>query len=398
MLILEDKKISRKELADIFGVDLFKLEKQPSFEIDKSKVSKDKANGGVIKVNAGTSMRSRFYFEDPKTGVTKELRYAKSVNQENIGGKLQPKYSPHYVSYFKMLADGHQNANTKFSFQDDLDLAMYFYLHPQNKFSPLRSKRNKNTPVGYEFIDTKARALDKMKTLDMKAEAMSHAKNIDTFKMAILAKGLGFKRVDNTDEDTLRANLLEFANNKPSVYMDAVNSGVTMMEGLIVNLIDKGALQLDKIHGVRQWKWTLGDREGEIVGNQITNPTQDAKAAIKTYLLNNIHTYNVVINSITDNMKAKERAKEFFSASKSDDSGVNVIGDKLPEYLREVNQEVEDNPLPTSFAEARDYVEGRGYKKLPAKIKVFFDAVTSGEVTKDNVGHFLRELYTEEEG
>ena len=238
-----------------------------------------------------------------------------------------------------------------------------------------------------------------MTELNLMADAMEHAKNIDDFKLVILCKGLGFQRVDATDIETLRVKLLEHASKKPVAYMDAVKNGIVHTEGFIVNSIDRGVLKLEKIHGIRQWIWTAGDREGENVGGQITNPTQDAKAFVKTFILNNIHTYNVVLRSITDNLNAQQKAKAFFKKQNDEESeeGVKTIGEELPDYLREVNQQTDSLPaLPTSFAEARDYIAERGYPKLPAKVKVFNDAVQDGSVTKDNAGVFLRELFKEE--
>lgn len=389
MLLIDNQLVSRRELADKFSIDLAKIEKQPSFEVDKSKISIDRANGNITKVNAGTSIRSHFYSTDPKTGLTIEVKYAKGKSEKTVGEKRYTEYSPRYVKYFKDLQDGGQHSGTKFSFQDDLDLAMYFYLNPQNKFSPLRNKSKKGA-IGYEFIDTKARAVDKMSNLNKTATAMAHAKDIDDFKLIIMAKGLGFQKVDSKDVDTLRADLLEFALKKPEAYMNAVETGIVHSEGLIINLIDRGVLSLNKQHGIRQWEWTSGEREGEPVGPQITNPTQDAKSVIKTYILNNIHTYNSVLNSITDTMNAREKAAAFF---KVDSEEKDVVGDGLPEHLRVINQNVDTSPLPTDFQSAKAYVEAKGYAKTPTNVKAFIEAVNSGEVTQDNASSFLRELY-----
>jgi hypothetical protein len=390
MLLIDDKLVSRRELADKFGIDLVKLEKQPSFEIDKSKISNDRANGNVAKVNAGTSIRSHFYAVDAKTGLTIEIKYAKGKSERTVGDKRYTEYSPRYVRFFKELQDGGQHSGTKFSFQDDLDLAMYFCLHPQNKFSPLRSK-SKKTTVGYEFIDSKARAIDKMSNLNKTAESMAHAKDIDDFKLVIMCKGLGFQKVDSKELDTLRADLLEFALNKPEAYMTAIETGIVHSEGLIINLIDRGVLSLTKTHGVRQWEWTSGEREGEPIGSPITNPTQDAKSSIKTFILNNIHTYNSVLNSTTDAINAKEKAKAFF---KTDVEEKKIVGDALPEHLKSVNQELyESTPLPVDFQSAKEYVGAKGYAKIPTNVKTFLEAIKAGDVTEDNASAFLRQLY-----
>ena len=392
MLLIDNEKVSRDELAKRFKFDLSKIEKQPSFEVDKSKISKDKANGNVIKVNAGTSIRSHFYVNDPITKVNVQVKYAKGQQTKQVGKEMVTEYSPRYVKFFKETGDGGHNSSTKFSFQDDLDLAVYFYLNPQNRFSPLRAKNNKKE-IGYEFIDTKARALDKMSGLNKTADAMAHAKAMADDAVVIISKGLGFQKVDSKDTDTLRADLLEFALKKPTEYMDAVNTGIVRTEGLIVNLIDRGVLVLDKINGVRQWKWASGEREGESIGSQITNPTQDAKSVIKNYILNNLHIYKTVLETTTDNLKSKEKAKEFFKAQEVES---NVIGEDLPEHLREVNQTKPTILLPQDFQACKDFVEARGYKKLTNKIKILNDGIQDGSVTSDNIERFLEQIYAED--
>ncbi len=353
MLFENRKQVTAQELMEKYasGEDFKKISKKPSFEVTADRKKIDRVNGGVLKSPKGFMWRSHFMATDPKTRLKVEIRYAQSNNTKVVGDRVIDNFEPRYV----------ETKGATFNFQNDLDLAVYQFLHPNNLSSPLRDKNNKAKPK-IDFIDTKKRSQEKMSKIDALATAMSHAKQVAEDELIILAKGLGIKGIEKKEADEVRADVLEFAMNNPKVYNEKANTRMTYLEGKIINLIDKGIVKLSTVGSLRRWAWVTGEREGEHILD-IMNQTQDAKKALINHFFSDINRYKNILESITNDMTARAKAeRDLNMASESTvtytDSTDRVIGDNLPEHLRSTQPTVvSDEPVEVKLYTREDAIE-----------------------------------------
>ena len=373
MLFVDNEQLSQEEFSDLFGIKLSEIRKRPSFEIDKSKKFKDVANGGVTKVNEGNAVRARFYAIHPKKNIKVEVVYAQSASQKEVGNTLKVVYEPRYVQY----------KGEKFSFKHDIDLALWMHLHPQNKFSPLRSPDSK-AKSSFEFIDVAKRTASKLTSLTGLKKALSHAEELDDYSLVIMAKGLGFGGVDDKDIDELRVDLMSFATNPRTTqtYIDAMNNSVIRAKGKISNLIDNGFIKLTQTGQVRQWIITQGERADEPIGNQILNNSINAKESLVNYILSNMEIYNTLLDSQNESLQATIKAKEYFEQEEESN---------IPSYLTDDPNDIKNEVF--DFNSAKAFVEKMGYPKTNGLVKQFENAVADGSVIREDASAFLKELY-----
>ena len=329
MLFENRKQVTAEDLMLKYGTraDYNKIVKKPSFEVSKDRRRVDTVNGGVIKTPKASGMRSHFMATNPSTGLKVEIRYAQSSNPKIVGDRVIDNFEPRYVDV----------KGATFAFQNDIDLAVYLFLHPNNSLSKLRTNKGK---AKYEYIDTKKRSEAKMATIDALQEALSHAKNISEDLLIILAKGLGIKGVEKKDAADVRADVMEFASKYPKVYLEKSGTEITYIEGRITNLIDKGIVKLNTVGSIRRWSWTSGEREGEHILD-IINVTQDAKSALRNYFFNDISKHMSILNNITNDIGSREKANRELQRMQEEANPVvelestdKVIGDALPDYLK----------------------------------------------------------------
>lgn len=347
MLFENRKQVTAQELMLKYSnvEDFKKIQKKPSFEVTSDRKIIDRVNGGVLKSPKGFMWRSHFMASDPKTGLKIEIRYATSNNVKVVGDRVIDNFEPRYV----------ETKGATFNFANDLDLAIYQFLHPNNISSPLRDKNNKAKPK-IDFIDTKKRSQAKMATIDALATAMSHAKDLSEDRLVVLAKGLGIKGLDKKEADEVRADVLEFAMNNPKIYNEKSNTEMTYIEGRIVNLIDKGVVKLTTVGSTRRWTWMSGEREGEHILD-IQNVTQDAKRALINYFFSDINKHINLLKDINNDMSARAKAERDLASIENGNAGFvgqvttdRVIGDDLPPHLRTqvpVNNQVTEVFVPT---------------------------------------------------
>ena len=167
MLLVDNEQLSQQDFADLFGINLTEIRKRPSFETDASNKSKDLANGGVVRVNEGNAIRTRFFAMHPKKKIKVEIAYALSTRTETVGNIERTINEPRYITY----------KGEKFSFKEDIDKALWMYLHPMNKFSPLRDADSK-AKSGFEFIDVGKRTKARMTEMSGLRKALDHAESI----------------------------------------------------------------------------------------------------------------------------------------------------------------------------------------------------------------------------
>lgn len=346
MLILGDKQITRQQAAEKFGFDLKKLEKYPAFEIYKDRKWRDKANGNVIKSGAGMSFRSHFVIEDPQTGLKEIFRYAKSRGTKTVGNQLKEVFEPREVRFMGM----------KNEFRNDLDLAVFYMLRPETEDSPVRKMMNVIDKPKISYIDKQKRASDRISGVNMVAQAMTHVNSLSDEEITILAKGLGFKNVDRTEPESVKADVLEFALKSPKVYLEQSASQLTLIKGKIHHMVDSQIFKMEKIGNVRKWKWAAGVNEGGTIVD-IINQTVDAREALINHIFSHINDYLPAIQNMTDSLNARQVAER---ALKSKEEIIEaapnqqVIGEALPDHLKSVNQD--QDSLPTNFKEAIEYL------------------------------------------
>lgn len=305
------------------------LVKKPSFEITKDRRKIDHVNGGIIKTPKSSMMRASFMATDKTTGLKVEIRYAKSNNSRVVGDRVVDVFEPRYV----------ESNGATFAFQNDIELAAFNFLHPNNSLSPIRSSKGKPK---YEYIDTKKRSKDKMDSIDALTDALSHAKNMDEGELVLLAKGLGLKGIDKKEPNEVRADVMEFAKNNPKVYNEKIGTQMTYIKGRIINLIDKGIVRLSTVGSVRRWTWASGEFEGEHILD-IQNVTQDAKKALENFFFGDIVKWMSVLANINNDITATEKALRDLERHEQGMKNVivepayveeKVIGDALPSYLK----------------------------------------------------------------
>lgn len=382
MLFINKKLVTREQLAKKFGVNLNKIEKRPEFESTKKIV--DRINGGRIKSPAGHNLLCYFVVEDPETRLPMEIRFAESNNQKIVGDRVIDQFKPKQI-VFTGSAIALDRTNPA-----DLDRALYLHLYPTNSLSPLRTSRSPRAK--HEFIDTTARAEKRINGINEMGEAILHATQVKGQDMLIFAKGLGIPSVENKDEREVRADLMDFAQKQPKLYLEKKNSQLTIIEGRIENFIDKGIFKLEQIGTVRRWSWTAGNKEGEIILD-IVNTTQDAKTALKNHIFNDINEYNAILANLTETLSSRAVAEAALKALEAPQGDAETIGEDLPDYLKNPQELPRISVmLPQSFAEATDYVERLTGKRTPAWASKLHNGIKSGEVNEDNIVEFVNNL------
>lgn len=365
MLTVNDKIISRSDLCKQFGIDYDKIAKRPQFEGTQG--WKDHANGGKKKFNAGYSKPARFWVEDKATQLPLEIRYAQSRRfSKDVDAYL---YEPKRVVF---SGEGMQ-------LSEDLDLAVFAYMHPSCALSPFSKGQKSN----FEFIDVQARADKKISDLDALGEAIVHAKNISGTNAIILAKGLGIAGVEQMASREVNAALMEYASKNPAVYLQKKNQQLTMIEGKIEHFIDKGIFHLDQIGQVRRWSWTKGEREGQVIID-IVNTTANARESLKNEIKSHLDDYMYLLNNIGDTVSANDAALAALERM-TDDAG-QVIGNSLPAHLANIGKNGE---MPENFNDATTFLTRvLGKRTTNPNIAKFLAAVKEG-LTEDGVDAWL---------
>lgn len=337
MLFENRKQITAEALMMKYGTreDYEKILKKPAFEVAKSKKRIDKVNIGKVKTNKSNMIRSHFMATDKASKLKVEIRYAESNNTKIVGDRVVDQFEPRYVSM----------SGATFAFQNDIDKAVFLFLHPNNGLSTLRPAGTK-AGATYEYIDTKKRAQAKSNEMDALTEAMSHSSNLSDEKLILLAKGLGLKGIDKKDVYEIRTEVREYAMKFPKEYNQKINTELTYVEGRIWNLIDKGVFKLTNVGTTRRWSWSGGERDGEFILD-IQNVTQDARVSLKNYIFNDLTTWMNLLSSANTEISSRENAERALKAMQGDmmgdgrqivyvdDPTERVIGDALPTYLKE---------------------------------------------------------------
>lgn len=383
MLYLGDEQVTRNQVAAIFGFTdkLKQIEKAPSFEVVKERKWVDRYNHNLTKAGAGMGYRTHFAVTDPRDNLEKMFRYVKQKTFKTIKNELKEVFEPRQVDFL-----GIKNA-----FKKDLDLGVWYYMHPDTEGSPIRAVSNSKNPAKLTYIDTKARAQDKIEGVNRLKDAMNHAGNLNDAQAITLAKGMGMKNVDRMDVESVKADLLVLASTKPKEYLEKATSELTLIEGKIYNLIDSGIFKLEKIGAVRRWIWTEGVNQGGTI-IEIVNITVEPKTALINHLLTNLNEYLPSIINYNDTINSK-RVAESYIEKQAEKEEVKTIGENLPEYLKATNA------VPENFQEMSSYMlNAYPDRKRPANavISQTFKKLQEGELSQENLMDYVGSIMKEQ--
>lgn len=368
MLFIDEEQFTAKELCELFKLDYDKIAKAPQFE--------NKANNidPVTKrkrFNKGTNFKSRFFARHPQTGKEVRIQYAKGFSNKEIAGKYVKVYDPQYVKF----------EGGVFSHYGDIDLAVFFALHPLSVGSPVKTK----TAVvkRFEFIDKAARAVKEVENMDNLEKAMLHAKKASYQNLILIAKGLHFKGdIDGMSEVELRNEVRKYALSNTDKYIESIDNNIVKVEGRVRDLVDKKVFVLESKGMVRQWKWMKGSEEGTYIGNQITNNLQDAVESLVNYILDNPEAYIHKLFEVHEHTTVREKAKSFLD---------NIT---LPTDEGEIESSDLYVELPLADNESvKGFMGNHGYKKHPTHVKQLREAIQDGTVTSANVVAYMEKNF-----
>lgn len=369
MLLIDNEIVPRSKVCERFKIDINKITKRPEFEGTNGWL--DMANHNKKRYPAGSNQLSRFFVEDGETVI--EVRYCETRRKDPKDSDLWI-YHPARVS---MPGAGQQ-------FSEDLDLAIWWFMHPINALSPFHKKGEKSK---FEFIDTMARAGKRIDDLDALGEAILHAKTITGENARILAKGLGISGIHHKDDREVTAELMNFAASNPSVYLEKKDQRITMIEGQIEHFADKEIFRLETIGETRRWKWTAGSRSGETIVD-IYNVTINVREALRNHILNDLNNYLFLLNNMNDSISARDKAIQDLNTIPDVSTG-EQIGNALPEHLKKIGKA---GVLPRDFNASVDYLQHKtGKRQANTKNGALWKLVVSGEVTDDNIEQWIEE-------
>lgn len=372
MLLLDGEKISAKDFCDKFNIDYANIVKNPVFEVAGHLKSIDRANNNVTKVPARIAINCKTFIRD-KHGQVLELRYAQNRNIRIIKKERVEVFTPRYV-----YLDAEKS-----SFKGDVDLAVFMFANAEQFGSPFGNQKD----FTYVHVDPKVRALNKLNSLSNVSKAMAIVNEMPEDELVILSKGIAasFERFnpfvdgEDTDIETLRVEMLTFAQLNADDFLESVGNKISKTKGQIVNLVDKGIVKITTSQSIRQWKWDSGERKGQPIGNQIVDPHVNATEYLLNYMLSNLAEYYDAIHSVNTSISSEAQALKFLQSKKEQEAA---------------NEEEFANMLilPNTFDECRRFMEERGFKKIPGDVKRLEEAIKSGVVKQSNVIGFLNEL------
>lgn len=414
MLFINKKEVKASDVGKIIGyhVPLDKIKKKPLFEINPALMSKDPANGaGAIKCRQSMEFPAVF-FTKSKTGETLEIRYATTSTPDMKTLGQSNKYSPRMVEF-----DG------KAEFiGDDLDKAVYYWLHFYNEGSPFRAA---GIPFDYSLVDDDAKANKLISELTLKGKATSHAAALNEDEMILIAKGMKIPGASSMELLMVRAQLMQYASNSPAQYLAAAQSTVNQVKGLIYDSIDKLIFVCENTHNIKRWKWGKGPKEGQLIF-EMSSTVQDENEALINHISQSPGAVNEIIpiligtvNTLKGNTKQAENFAGIdvfaqLNLKGASEPGVIVpILEQAPPFENppaddEVDEDYDETPptdeerlnalagiylpLPKDFEESKEYLMKHiGNKKAPLTSRLN-KGVADGSITLENIEEVLEEM------
>lgn len=431
MILINKKQVDIADLDKLLGIKipLDILRKKPLFEINPALILKDPANGPL-------ATRHRHMMEFPcvfhailKSGTNVEIRYCTNRTPDAKFMGQTEKYSPRVVEF---------EGKAEFV-KDDLDKAVYFWLHFFNKTSPFKKT---GVPFEYELVDDTARAEAIISGLTLRSKATAHAAALSGDEMRITAKGMKIAGSDRMDDLSIKAQLMQYASDKPAEYLNKAESQVNHIEGLIRDSIDKGIFIIENVFNSKRWRWGMGVKQGEVIVEMSTSVADEIQALI-THISQNIQVFLPVLIDTSKTVNAKSNLEsvvgnidvfamlkkqpetnyvggidpyagvrtksivgedveqaisndfsQFESNTQKDPFNDSFTDDDLgddPDLHFNEDEVITEETLPTSYKEAQAYLGEKIGKKTPALASRLMAGIEDKSITLGNIEMILAE-------
>lgn len=365
MILLNNEAKTLQQLQAILKFPLEKIIKQSEFLVNENLKGFDL--GSKKKRDLGTIRFPAVFTIEDKNGVSYEIRYSTSkANVKDKNGKIDVVFSPKKVTF------------DEDTIPSKIDLAVFMYLHPKCKNSPFRTD---DSPIWtYEYKDKEKIAGASVSKGDVMLKALNHAKSYKGDDLVLMAKGMGIANASNMTELEIQASLTEIAMANPAKYLEKTEKQVTVLDGKIIDAIDKGVFIMVEKYGVHQWNWNFGPNKGQTIC-EITNNGIPANDFLITHIKMNLAKYYDEIMSARDNINADASAEAFmrdknrkaagdidlkkqkaavelpdFSEPETDDDieEDTIDEDYEPEF--DLNNQEPEPDFPTDFTSAKAYL------------------------------------------
>lgn len=393
MILINKEQTKIEHLAKrLGGIDLpiDKIFKKPLFEINPALVVADPANGpGATKVRQSMEFPAVFRAQ-LKSGEDVEIRYCTNRQPDPKFMGQTEKFAPRMVEF---------EGKAEF-IADDKDKAVYFWLHFYNKTSPFRQE---GVPYEYALVDDDARATELIAGITLRSKATAYAAGLSGSEMIIIAKGMKIPGASTMEPLMVKAQLMQYASDKPAEFLNKAESQVNHIEGLIRDSIDKGIFILENVFNSKRWRWGMGVKKGEVIV-EMSASVPDEPQALITHISQNIQEFLPVLIDTAKTINARVNLEnkldniDVFAQLRGNTPAVN---DQEPEKevtnsndQTDLDSGDDQEELPTSFAECQAYLYTKIGKKTPALASQLNKGIEAGTITKDNIAMILEEMKT----
>lgn len=254
----EDQQVSAKELMDIFGIrdDLKRLGKVIRFDLADRKIRKQgnetlhPQQQAVLCMTNGTHEGEHYEL----------LYYKQRTRKDGMNSKtIVYDYKPR-----KIYIQGVSHAvNTA----EDLELAVFMYIHNDNVDSPTRKQGTRYT---YKLHDNLKQAEDMFKHNTLIFNITQRIMNDDINALKLKAQGLKLGNFAEKTDVEVRSTLLEHfekykMSGRVNKFVEEFNSPYSTFTGIIMEAVQRGILQQKADKGQFVYVWgTKTDQSGKV--------------------------------------------------------------------------------------------------------------------------------------
>ena len=322
MILIDNVEMDQESLEEMFfGVIPFrKIGKRPEFQINNKRKSKKPGQDQQISSPVGTRVPAHFMAK--WQGKTITIRYAEYSQEEPLvpgSDRIVTKYHPFKVMFtgVSMLTELNELG---------IDLAIFFFLHPLNEFSPFRDQLKEK--FHWSFNDTQAKAAAELKGVKLLQKAINTVLALSDDALNILAKGIGFPGVAEMEPETIQAMLVRRAQADPQAFLEESQSQRTGIKGLIISAIDNGLFKEEEANGKRKYVWGRGDKKGIQVVEILENGKAPSEI-LTDHIFNMIDVYYPILTDSYNHIATEKSSDQFLDSKGSFDyNSLGSIGKK----------------------------------------------------------------------
>jgi hypothetical protein len=299
MLFIDKELKTAQEVADMFGLNLGKIQKAPEFEINEDRRSIKPGGDREMSIPAGTRFHA-FFFGKRKGMKDVEIRYAEHITTEPLtpgSDRVVDKYHPYKVKFEgeSVLID-----------ELFIDLAVFMYLHPLNEYSPFRGQLKEK--FHYSFNDKQLKGEKVVSAGNVLLQAMQKALELQGEAMRVLAKGVGVSGVDQMEDIQVQAELVKRAQNDPAGFIGQAGSNKVIIKGMINAAIDNGLFKEVDSNGRRRWIWGAGDKHGVEIVELFNNNTELSSNTLMEHIFSRINEFLPTLKSSLRTITAQKQS------------------------------------------------------------------------------------------